>query len=138
MIGSFSASLRSWPALVQKRHLNVKRGTAIKLFSAVIKDSPVDTGRLRSNWRTSLTSPDYTTSEGAAPMAQTVADMVATSVTVGNGSVYLMNSLPYTYRIEYEGWSHTKAPQGMVNRNVDRFRVILAGQVRFFKKGGTL
>ena len=34
--------------------------------------------------------------------------------------VYLTNNLPYAARIEYDGWSHTKAPEGMVRKNVIR------------------
>lgn len=44
--------------------------------------------------------------------------------------MYLRNNLPYAYRIEYEGWSKVKAPEGMVRRNVARFRRILNEAVR--------
>jgi hypothetical protein len=39
--------------------------------------------------------------------------------------IFLSNSLPYAARIEFDGWSHTKAPQGMVRRNVARFNQLL-------------
>jgi len=32
----------------------------------------------------------------------------------------MSNNLPYAYKIEYDGWSHTKAPKGMVRKNFIR------------------
>ena len=44
---------------------------------------------------------------------------------LGKGTFYkkdsaltLANNLDYAYKIEYEGWSHSKAPEGMVRVSV--------------------
>lgn len=133
--GSFSTGLKSWPALFKGREADLKRGVSLKLFGAVIKDTPVDTGRLRANWQTSLKQPDRDTSSTSTAEATAKLSEVTGSIK-GPESVFMCNSLPYAQRIEYDGWSHTKAPQGMMNRNVQRFRSILSGTLRSLKKGG--
>lgn len=135
--GSFSAGLRSWPELVAKRHRDTKRGTAIKLFTAVIKDSPVDTGRLRSNWQTSLDRPDYSSSDVSTTEGAAIAEMTGKVLSLdGKEDLFMVNSLPYVYRIEHEGWSHTKAPLGMVYKNALRFRELLKKQLNQLKRQG--
>lgn len=136
-VGSFSLGFKNWERLFDDRHKDLKRAVALKLFGAVIKDTPVDTGRLRSNWQTSLQSPDYGTSSTNTSEAMEKLTLVAGSLVTGAESILMCNSLPYTRRIEYDGWSHTKAPQGMVNKNVIRFRAILSGQLSALKKGGS-
>jgi len=139
-LGPFSTGLKSWPALVRKRHLDLKRAVGIKLFGAVIKDSPVDTGRLRSNWQTSIGSVDHTTSDSGGTLATAIGTMTQGCLDLKDPykALFLANSLPYTHRIEYDGWSHTKSPQGMVNKNVIRFNNILRTQNNLLKKGGAL
>lgn len=106
-----------------------KRGVLLKLFGAVIKDTPVLTGRLRANW---IFSQDEPSNESSAethdpmPAVQTGVAMVDDK----DGHCFLTNNLPYVNRIEYEGWSHTKAPQGMVRRNLVRIARILAQQAK--------
>lgn len=134
----FGSGLRSWAQLVQDRHRDVKRGVALKLFSAVIKDTPVDTGRLRSNWQTSIGSPDLNTGSTLAREARDKMKLV-TGTLEADQAVLMCNSLPYAYRIEYEGWSRTKSPEGMRNRNVLRFQALLKRQVsQSRRQGGAL
>ncbi|WP_162455859.1 hypothetical protein [Pseudoxanthomonas kalamensis] len=42
----------------------------------------------------------------------------------------MANNLPYANRIEYDGWSHTKAPAGMVRVSFARIRQIVSKAVR--------
>lgn len=115
-IGRFSTKTK------QKLH-GIRRGVCVKLFSAVILDTPVLTGRLRANWRFQEGTPqmapiDRTDKSGQVPISE-VTEGVARST--GHYDVYLTNNLPYAHRVEFEGWSHTKAPEGMMRRNVIRF-----------------
>ncbi len=110
-------------------------GGTILLFSAIVLDSPVDTGQLRANWIPSLDEP-WTeaiygdTSKDGATSTQNIQNVV----TVGHVN-YLTNALPYAPVIEYglypnppkkptgrtvNGFS-TQAPQGMVTINTLRF-----------------
>ena len=126
---SFSGDLSAFRVNTGAMHERMVRGTEIQLFSAVIMDTPVDTGRLRGNWQISLDTPktgvtDIDDKSGAL----TVASVVSFTATLKGGRLtYLANNLPYAERIEY-GWSKVKAPEGMVRRNVARFNRILEGQ----------
>lgn len=44
--------------------------------------------------------------------------------------MFFTNNLPYAERIEYDGWSRFKAPQGMVRKNVVRWDDIVAAKAR--------
>lgn len=129
------------------------RGTAIKLFSAVIKSSPVDTGRFRANWISSGVIPSkatttYTDKSGD----QSVADMTKFISSSGDQRLFrlgsnvpdyvftLANNMPYAYKLEYGGYPgdgpntvggfSKQAPQGFVRVNVARFEAILEEQAR--------
>lgn len=136
MSGRFSAQLGRFSDRAKSGLDATRRAVAIKLFSAVIMDTPVLTGRLRGNWQTSINSPltapidreDLTGAEAIGEVEKVVGRSRPTDV------VYLRNNLPYAYRIEYEGWSKVKAPQGMVRRNVARFRRILSEAARENRK----
>lgn len=101
------------------------RATTLALFREVIYRTPVDTGRLKGNWQTSVGTPangviDRKDPTGALAFAEAAAQIG------GMGSVtYLANNLPYAHRIEYDGWSHTKAPEGMVRVSFARIDAIV-------------
>jgi hypothetical protein len=107
-----------------------KRGVLLKLFGAVVKDTPVLTGRLRANWLFSQDAP----MEGSSLAANQTDDPTpiitegVQSIKDGDGEYFLTNNLPYANRIEYEGWSSVKAPAGMVRKNLVRIARILAQQ----------
>lgn len=108
----------------------VRRGGAIRLFSEVVERSPVDTGRLRANWRCSVNITDRSTDDSTD---QTGVDVISKlTEIIGNSkltdTVIFSNSLPYAHRIEYDGWSHTKAPAGMVRVSIARFNSIMEEQ----------
>lgn len=142
MSGQFSQSIAKWNTKTNKRIEQVYRGVCLKLFSAVILDTPVGSdyhdehgrlikhigGRLRANWQCSVKEPDRTSTtnldQTGGPTISKMKQVVATvSPTT---EVFLTNSLPYAHRIEYDGWSHTKAPEGMVRKNVARFNGIVS------------
>lgn len=122
---SFAADLRKFATKTGLTLDQVHRGISIKLFSAVVLDTPVLDGFLRGGWYISQDNPNLSgavraDSSGTAVNAEiSGADMKAGTKT------YFTNAMPYAYRVEYEGWSHTKAPQGMVRRNVERFQEIV-------------
>ena len=39
----------------------------------------------------------------------------------GDDTLFLVNNQPYAARVEFDGWSYKKAPEGMVRRNIRRF-----------------
>lgn len=120
----FSAGVKRWTNKVRGEVENFRKQVTIELFSSVILDTPVLTGRLRGNWQISSGSPSSGTVEITDPnggKAIRKVEELASGLPEGRDqAVYLTNNLPYAYRIEYDGWSHTKAPEGMVRKNFIR------------------
>lgn len=115
-----------------------KRGVLLKLFGAVIKDTPVLTGRLRGAWTFSKGAPPEAfvlkppTEADAQQTFEDPSPRITEQVTQGvkpeDDNYFLANNMPYCLRIEYLGWSHTKAPQGMVRKNIIRIAKLLERQ----------
>ena len=112
----------------------VVRKISIDLFTKTIKRTPVDTGRARANWNTSVNAPDV----GVTQTTDTsgVAAIGEVKARIGNwkqGDIYLTNSLPYIRRLEYDGWSK-QAPAGMVRVTVTEFQTFVDNAVRSLPK----
>ena len=88
-----------------------------KLTALVIAKTPELTGRLRGNWFASI---DNYSSEIKDKRRENQAkrDGLAIAKKASGHIFTLTNNLPYAYRIEYLGWSHTKAPEGMVRTSL--------------------
>ena len=128
----FAVQLSEFRKKANQNLNNVRRGVALRLFKAIIMDTPVMTGRLRANWQCTVNVPARSNSlasdTSGGPTIQEAATTVVNSRMAD--SLILTNSLPYVARVEYDGWSHTKAPRGMVRINVTRFAQILGEEVR--------
>lgn len=140
--GAFGPDLAEFVRKTLERADVLKRAVAIKLFSAVIRDSPVGDpdlwkskppagyvgGRFRANWNCTVGEADTSTTEstnhqGAIPAMQVV--VLASDRTQVN---WLSNSLPYAARLEYESWSR-QAPAGMVRRNAARIKKLISQEM---------
>jgi len=131
---SFSAEVGKFATSATARVERIRRAVVIELFGSVIKDTPVLTGRLRGNWQTSLRSPIT----GELPLRSDGAAigevMTAASAAKGDDAIYLRNNLPYASRIEFDGWSHEKAPAGMMRKNVARILRIVNNAIQEGRK----
>lgn len=133
MASTQTVNLGAYAARFRGRLGVFKRGVMLKLFSAVIFDTPVDTGRLRANW---IFSTGEDTPQGDPNLFDKLGAQTVTAVTNGvqqnvtdkDGVVNIGNSMHYAHRIEYLGWSRVKAPQGMVRKNMTRISDILRKQ----------
>ena len=139
-------------AFAKKANMSVEKtikGTSIKLFSAVIKSSPVDSGRFRANWLCAGTTPvpsvvDMTDKTGSSATSEMVSYIKSAK---GQMVFTLANNLPYAHMLEYGGYAtgfvgpqqstsrsvngySRQAPNGMVRVNVARFQAILDEQAR--------
>ena len=124
-MSGFTLDVKNFVEKAKKNPETVARQVSFKLFSAVIKASPVDTGRFRMNWQTAgAVAPsgviDGTDKGGAAAIGDAASYIFAAS---DWNEFTLTNNLPYAERLEY-GWSN-QAPQGMVRVNVARFNTLL-------------
>ena len=141
-MASFDDQMR---AFAKKANMSVEKtvkGTAIKLFSAVIKSSPVDTGRFRANWTAAGVQPSTVTTDMTDKSGAAATGAMVNYINSAKGqTVFTMaNNLPYAHVIEYGGYPgdgpntvggfSKQAPQGVVRVNVARFEAILEEQAR--------
>lgn len=113
---------------------SIIKATAIKLFSAIVDDTPVDTGRLRGNWQTTLGSPTQitlTTLDKTGRIAKTQITNITNKLKI-NGGVFLTNNLPYADVIE-NGNSRIRG-HFMVQRAVVSFSTELNKQAKRSRK----
>lgn len=125
-MSKFTLDVKAFCEKAKKNPETVMRAVSMKLFSAIIKSSPVDTGRFRMNWQTSGATPK---SGNVAGFDKSGSTAIASAQTfISNTQVWqeftLTNNLPYAQRLEY-GYSK-QAPVGMVRVNVARFNTLLA------------
>lgn len=122
---SFALDVSKFVEKAKKNPEKVMRQVSIKLFSAIIKASPVDTGRFRMNWMVSGGTPAFGVTD-ATDKSGNAAIGNATSFVLKAADWHeftLTNNLPYAQRLEY-GWSQ-QAPQGMVRTNISRFQQLI-------------
>lgn len=91
------------------------RGTLNNFSELLIKATPVDTGRLRGNWQSTIGTPASGTLEVLDKSGEDAIKRAQETITkMKAGDVfYLTNNLPYAIPIEY-GHSQAQAPNGML------------------------
>lgn len=152
---SFSKQLNKFSLKARENNRQLVRGVKLGLFKAVVNDTPVDTGRLRGNWQASIGSPKSGELE-ARGLPAVFGEIEANLGKIGEASV-LTNNLPYAQVVEYGGFPNPpeykatkgdgqvqevkviggyskKAPEGMVRRNVSRFRKLVQKELRKLNK----
>lgn len=124
-MSKFTLDIQAFVAKAKKNPETVMRSVTLKLFSAIIKASPVDTGRFRGNWQTTGVTPATGLIAGVDPTGNKAVNSAATFITNAPGwdTFTLTNNLPYAERLEY-GWSK-QAPTGIVRVNVVRFQQLI-------------
>ena len=122
---SFALDVKAFCDKAKKNPETVMRSVTLKLFSAIIKSSPVDTGRFRGNWQTTGATPATGLIAGVDPTGNKAVNSAATYITNSPNwyEFTLTNNLPYAERLEY-GWSK-QAPTGIVRVNITRFNALL-------------
>lgn len=97
------------------------RGITIKLFSGVIMDTRVDTGRMRGNWQTSIGRP--ATQETSATDRSGGSTVNSMTSKVQSGSLNIMtNNVPYAPYWEQQ--------DGMMAKNIARITRIIREEVK--------
>lgn len=127
---SFSVSTAKWAEDQTMDMEELNKAIILELFTSVILDTPVLEGRLRGNWIISSDDPADGTVDIQDPSGNKTTRRVKnflSKLDAGkNFDVYLTNNLPYAFRIEFDGYSKTKAPEGMVRKNLIRITNNLA------------
>ena len=127
---SFETQVRRFGNTTMARIDQVRRASALELFRLIIVSTPVDNGVLINNWRTQVNSPNTSTKDTVDSSGGQALAEAASNLGTLLDSVFFTNNLPYAERIEFDGWSRFKAPQGMVRRNVTRWDDIVAAKAR--------
>ena len=124
----FKSDIARFIAKSQKAQDMFVQKVILEIDKRLVQKSPVSTGRFRNNWNISNAMPDLSTTEATAPgINQSRSASNVFNIKANGQTVYLTNALPYAYRIEYEGWSKTKAPAGVVRVTIAEIGSILKG-----------
>lgn len=104
------------------------RAAILEVMKSTILDTPVLEGRLRGDWeafvgtygRAAKGAMDPSGALAISQCARLVRNVEVTD------DVFFVNRMPYAATIEYDGYSK-KAPEGMLRRNLVRWKGLLEG-----------
>ena len=129
---SFSDDMNAYAKKAGASLEETTRAVALELFGSIIKDTPVDTGRARGNWQTSIGAPASGEVDRIGER-EAISELGSETGKFVDGQViFLTNNLPYIQRLEL-GWSD-QAPAGMVRKNIARIQQIVAKAARDNKR----
>lgn len=135
-MAKWSIDLKKWAKKTQVDIEDVLKESSIFIFSRVILMSPVDTGRFRANWISSVGQPMSGVISDATDKSGSITISTMTGVVekfqISDKSLHLVNSLPYAVRLEY-GWSK-QAPAGMVRLVARDFKNTVERAIRKRRK----
>jgi hypothetical protein len=127
---SFTVDISKFVKRSKKAPKKIRDAVLLKLFGAIIDDTPVDTGRLRGNWNTNIGLPNLKTNNKKSNSAKARATKALSSSQLED-VIYFTNNLPYAGAIEM---GHSKqAPQGMMRINLTRFETLVAMEAQLQK-----
>ena len=137
---SFSLDVKAFCDKAKKNPETVMRSVTMKLFSAIIYETPVAEkfgGRLRSNWQAAGSTPATGVLEGKDKSGDSTVSKMGDFVlkTPYWAEMTLTNNLPYAPVVEFGGYPgdgpntvggfSKQAPSGMVRVNITRFNALL-------------
>jgi hypothetical protein len=106
-MGAFSVDVKAFCEKAKKNPETVMRSVSLKLFSAIILGSPVDTGRFRMNWQAAGAVPATGEVPGEDKTGSNSINAASEFIKATNywEDVTLTNNLPYAEVIEYGGYA---------------------------------
>jgi hypothetical protein len=136
-MGDFSLAFQNIATKSIKKTENIIRATVFDLTSAIIQDTPVDTGRLRANWLVSFNTPIDAELDLEDKSGRTTTSKAKRLIT--NNKVplvyWIQNNLPYTNVIEFGLYpKNPKTGTRYEIRDRDKF-VIETGFVQLSENG---
>jgi hypothetical protein len=130
---TFALDLRAFEKKFGERADSLIRAAALDMLGAIVQRTPVDTGRARGNWQTTIGAPaggTVTTLDPSGALARAKA-LGALATFKGGSSVFIVNNLPYIVPLEYG--SSKQAPAGMVRITLREWRGKVAAAARGLK-----
>ena len=124
---SFSNQLKKFNKDAVEAADRTVRAIKLELFSSIILDTPVDTGRARGNWQTNEGSPKSGELDRADRGSAAISE-AESNLGHGDCTTYMTNNLPYIEQLEHG--SSGKAAEGMVRKNIARIEQIVKKSAR--------
>lgn len=124
---AFADDVRRFAVKAGESSDGIVRAVTLSLFNGIIRDTPVDTGRARGNWQTTVGQPASGEIDRLGASAA-IAEVEAKTPPGAGQETYLANDLPYIE--ELEKGSSKQSPEGMVRRNIDRIERNLKKAIR--------
>ena len=131
---TFRRDVQGWTKKALDRLDKTRRASALELFRLIILSTPVDNGMLINNWRTQTNTPNTGSRQALSTVGADSLREAQKNLGKLEDTVFFTNNLPYAYRIEFDGWSRYKAPQGMVRKNVARWDQIVAAKAKEYMR----
>jgi hypothetical protein len=135
MAGPFELALSQYAKEAGEKADQAVRRVVLAVGAQIIKRSPVDTGRFRSNWFFSTGTPSTSITEDTN--AYEVKGMGDLTSAKAGGVFYISNNLPYAYRLEVRGATKARnalgelaGPSGIVGLTVLDFQAIVDKSAR--------
>lgn len=131
MASDFGRQIRNFSRLVERRAERVARGAVLELGTRIITRTPVDTGRARGGWQTSIggtagPAPGRSPAEAERELAR-----AAETLVVGD-QVHISNAVEYVPVLERG--SSAQAPRGMVEVTVAEWPDIVRRVARLARR----
>lgn len=152
-IEEFEKKVKSFKKITWQNLNRVCKNITYQLFASVIQDTPILTGRLIANWNFSVDNPDFTTTnygknnrwtkyrkdpllyqrrlKSKLKNSLNLFPDDPDSTSTGIHTYYLSNGWEYGTKIEYVPNYSSKAPQGMVRKNIQKIANMRFDKVRF-------
>ena len=129
---SFSNQLKKFNKDAAEAADRTVRAIKLELFSSIIMDTPVDTGRARGNWQTNENSPKSGEVDRADRGSAAISE-AESNLGHGDCTTYMTNNLPYIEQLENgSGKGNGTARDGfhMVAKNIARIEQIVKKSAR--------
>lgn len=148
----FADKIHQFSVDVPEQLSGTAKKVTIDLFSGVIRDTPVDTGRLQGNWQCTFGSPAEGTLDITSKVEEETTNKMVQTVDSAKGDfvAYLTNNLAYAAVAEFGLWKDKdgkpangpktthgysiQAPSGMVGLNVSRINIHIKQAIAEMKK----
>jgi len=133
--GLFSKLVNDFAKEVPELAVQVTNKACLDLFTNVVMDTPVDTGRARGNWQISIGNStgsqlNVEDKDGGATINKATSELLTDKTTA---PVFIQNNLPYIKKLEY-GYSK-KSPRGMLRKNLTLMNRFLNQAIAELKGG---
>ena len=126
--------------ILPSKFVAFQKAIALDLFKRIVLKTPVDKGFLRGGWTIAIGNPEPSqekTSSGDSLTSEEYTEVINALSNLSPNElgqvVWINNTLPYVERIEFDHWSHTKAPLGMVQISLDELKTFMSNLPNPFK-----